>query len=52
MNAHRTYGDQQALQNAILMWNFTVPYFVTPEHVAQGKHPKKNITLAKTCGGG
>ena len=52
MNAYRAYGDDQALQHAILMWNFTLPYFVTADHVAAGKHPKKNITLAKTCGGG
>ncbi|KAI0789009.1 hypothetical protein BC629DRAFT_472632 [Irpex lacteus] len=51
MNAYRAYGDDQALQHAILMWNFTQPYFVTPDHVAAGKHPKKNITLAKSCSG-
>ncbi|KAI0084612.1 hypothetical protein BDY19DRAFT_1096014 [Irpex rosettiformis] len=51
MDAYRAYGDDQALQHAILMWNFTYPYFVTPEHVIAGKHPKKNITLVKTCNG-
>ena len=54
MNAYRAYGDDQVLQHAILMWNFTLPYFVTEDEAAAGKHPKRNdsLQLAKTCNGG
>ena len=51
MNAYRAYNDDQALEHAKLMWNYSYTYFVTPQHVAAGKHPKKTVKLAKTCGG-
>ncbi|KAI0339315.1 hypothetical protein BDW22DRAFT_1347862 [Trametopsis cervina] len=51
INAYRAYGDQQALQHAIAMWNATLKWYVTPEQASSGKHPAKNITISKQCGG-
>lgn len=52
LNSYMAYNDSKSLDLAKAMWDYTYPYFITPENAASGSHPKRNVTINKVCNGG
>lgn len=51
IRAYRAYNDTSMLDAAASLWRQILPYYVTDDNAALGKHPLKTSPIAEVCNG-